>query len=185
MAMTWKEKFQSQLTLQYGQKKGAHLSKKYIDAFPAGYKDEYPTAIAIEDIKHLEKLSAQNNLSIHFYLAPEREYHLHLRLFQWQNPIPLSDILPTLENFDLRTFNERPHKISLGDKQIWISDFAVVYTKASFVIEEVKSLFQDAFINIYAGKAENDGFNKLILGASLAWHEIVILRAYAKYLHQV
>ena len=185
MAMTWKEKFQSQLTLQYGQKKGAHLSKKYIDAFPAGYKDEYPTAIAIEDIKHLEKLSAQNNLSIHFYLTPEREYHLHLRLYQWQKPIPLSDILPTLENFDLRTYNERPHKVTIeNDKQIWISDFAVVYDK-TFNIDEVKALFQAAFINIYSGNAENDGFNKLVLGASLAWHDILILRAYAKYLHQI
>ena len=90
MAMTWKEELQSKLIEQHGQKKGAVLGKKYLNVFPAGYQDDYRTAIALEDIAQLEKLSDENNLTIYFYLAPEREYHLHLRLFQWQNPIPLS-----------------------------------------------------------------------------------------------
>ena len=90
MAATWKEKLQSKLIDRYGEKRGIALGDKYINVFPGGYKDEYHTAIALEDIAQLEKLSDENNLTIYFYLAPEREYHLHLRLFQWQNPIPLS-----------------------------------------------------------------------------------------------
>ena len=34
------------------------------------------------------------------------------------------------------------------------------------------------------GALENDGLNRLVLGAGLAWREVAILRAYAKYLRQ-
>ncbi len=37
---------------------------------------------------------------------------------------------------------------------------------------------------MWAGTLENDGLNRLVLGASLAWREIALLRAYAKYLRQ-
>ncbi|HVR41103.1 MAG TPA: NAD-glutamate dehydrogenase domain-containing protein, partial [Thermoanaerobaculia bacterium] len=45
--------------------------------------------------------------------------------------------------------------------------------------------FQDAFIRVWHNEAENDGFNRLVLGAELEWHEVVVLRAYAKYVRQV
>lgn len=186
MALTWKEQLQRHLIRLYGNKKGLALNKKYSDAFQHGYMDEYPADVAANDIGHIEKLSAHKTLEINLYFAPEKEYPLHLRLIQWQKPIPLSDILPMLENLDLRTYNERPHKIILDDEtSVWISDFAVVYTKAEFDIHKVNNLFQEAFTHIYLGLAENDGFNKLVLGAQLSWREIIILRAYAKYLRQV
>ena len=37
---------------------------------------------------------------------------------------------------------------------------------------------------MWAGALENDGFNRLVLGAGLAWREVAVLRAYAKYLRQ-
>lgn len=187
MALTWKELLQNKLIQKHGNKKGLELSKKYSQGFPPGYRDEYRPEIAVDDIDYIEQLSTGNPLEISFYFAPDRdEYPLHLRLFQWQKPIPLSDILPMLENLDLRTYKQRPHKITLDNNQyVWISDFSVVYTKSIFEINQVTDLFQEAFTKIYFGLAENDGFNKLVLGALLPWREIMILRAYAKYLHQV
>src|SRR5579883_388980 len=185
MPLTWKEQLQNKLIQQEGNKKGAALNKKYEHAFPPGYIDEYTVDMAVSDISYIEQISPEYPLTLNFYFAPEREYPLHLRLFQWQQPIPLSDVLPMLENFDLRTYNERPHKITLKQNEsIWISDFAVVYTKTNVDLEKVKPLFQDAFISIYQSLSENDGFNKLVLGAALSWREITILRAYAKYLRQ-
>src|SRR5579883_284418 len=185
MPLTWKEQLQNKLIQQEGNKKGAALNKKYEHAFPPGYIDEYTVDMAVSDISYIEQISPEHPLTLNFYFAPEREYPLHLRLFQWQQPIPLSDVLPMLENFDLRTYNERPHKITLKQNEsIWISDFAVVYTKTNVDLEKVKPLFQDAFISIYQSLSENDGFNKLVLGAALSWREITILRAYAKYLRQ-
>src|SRR5947207_1563580 len=49
----------------------------------------------------------------------------------------------------------------------------------------VKQKFQEAFIRVWNRQAENDGFNRLVLAAELEWHEVVVLRAYCKYIRQI
>src|SRR3990167_4979820 len=92
-----------------------------------------------------------------------------------------------IENMDLRTYSESSYEIFLDKKQsTWIIDFSVTYPKSnSLNLEKVKDIFQDAFMHVRFADCENDGFNKLVLGAGLSWREIVIIRAYAKYLHQI
>jgi glutamate dehydrogenase len=187
MPLTWNEQLQANLIKEYGNKKGQQLSKKYGHAFPHGYSDEYSATMATQDIGLMEGLNDDHRLQVKFYLTTEKtDYPLHLRLFQWQHPYSLSDVLPMLENLDLRTESEHPNKITLNENEcVWISDFAVVYKKGPLDIEKIRHLFEDAFSKIYAGTLENDGFNKLILAASLSSREIIILRTYAKYLRQV
>src|SRR5262249_38723595 len=48
----------------------------------------------------------------------------------------------------------------------------------------VKGLVEDALTALWQGKIEDDGFNALVLDAHLTWRQIVVLRAYAKYLRQ-
>lgn len=187
MSKAWSEKLESQLTKEFGEKKGSLLAKKYSQAFPLSYIDDTENETALSDIQFLDTLSSDNRVAIKLYMCPDNaDYPLHLRLFQFGNSIPLSVILPMLDNFDLRTDSESPHKLTMenGD-HLWISDFSLAYHKSELDLSAVKDLFTDAFINIYEGRAENDGFNKLVLGASLSWQEIIILRAYAKYLHQI
>ena len=186
MASTWNKQLQNKLRKLRG-KKITELINKYEDAFPPSYRDDYPVEMAVKDMTYLELLSASNPLHVNLYLTEDKQDHpLHLRLFQWHQPIPLSNILPMLENLNLRTFSEHPHKVTLNNNQaIWISDFSVEYTNTPFEMDNIAPLFQEAFTQIYLGQAENDGFNKLILGAALSWRAITILRTYAKYLHQI
>jgi glutamate dehydrogenase len=51
-------------------------------------------------------------------------------------------------------------------------------------VGQVGGLFEDAFEQIWRGNAENDGFNRLVLGAKLGWRQVAILRGYCKYLLQ-
>ena len=48
----------------------------------------------------------------------------------------------------------------------------------------VKALFEDALSALWQGKIEDDGFNALVLDAHLTWRQVVVVRAYAKYLRQ-
>jgi glutamate dehydrogenase len=48
----------------------------------------------------------------------------------------------------------------------------------------VKALFEDALNALWRGRIEDDGFNALVLDAHLSWRQVVVLRAYAKYLRQ-
>ena len=38
---------------------------------------------------------------------------------------------------------------------------------------------------VWRGDAENDGFNRLVLAAGLAWRQVAMLRGYCKYLLQI
>lgn len=185
MAPIWKEQLEKQLIAKYGNKKGSVLTKKYLDAFPAGYVSDCAPDIALSDIEHIEQLSPEHPIIVSL-TATDANQPLHLRLFQLQQSIPLSDILPMLENFDLRTLNDSPYILHLEkNQQIYISDFSVTYLKATIDTKKITDIFQDAFEHVYFGLAENDGFNKLLLAASLTWREITILRAYVKYLRQI
>ncbi len=181
--VSWQKQLHNKLIKQQGKEKGNSLNKKYAQAFSHSYCDDYTPDIAIEDINYAETLSANSTIAINLYAG--KDGLLHFRLFQWQQSIPLSNILPMLENLDLRVENERPHKITLKKITIWISDFTVTYSRAKLIIKDIKTLFQDAFSHLYFGLLENDGFNKLVLSASLSWQEIIILRTYAKYLRQI
>ncbi|VEG90902.1 NAD-glutamate dehydrogenase [Legionella spiritensis] len=184
MVETWKEQLQNKLIQSHGKTKGVKLSKKYQQAFSGSYMDECDVKTACSDINYFETLSEQYPLAMYLYLASDRS--LHLRLFQWHRAVSLSDVLPMLENFDLRTENERTHKIRInGEQSIWVSDFLVIYAKGLCDVSKIGTLFQDAFSKVYSNRVENDGFNKLILGALLPWRDIMVLRAYAKYLLQV
>jgi len=188
MAKLWITSFQEKMRQKLGgSAKTTALIGKYEHAFTSSYQETYSPAIAYEDIVKIEQLTSANPLLIDFYQAENQtQASLHVRLFQWENPIALSDVLPMLENMNLRTFNEQLYPVTLKQGTVWISDFTVAYYSSSSInIPLLRPLFQDAFTQIYFGLCENDGFNKLILGANLTWREVNILRAYAKYLHQV
>ncbi|MEK9767128.1 MAG: NAD-glutamate dehydrogenase domain-containing protein, partial [Thalassolituus sp.] len=112
---------------------------------------------------------------------------LRFKLFNPDTILPLSDIIPVLENFGLRVLGEHPYEIVCNDgKRIWIHNFALRYTLSDSInIAEVKQVFQEAFRAIWAGRAENDSFNRLVLGGQLGWKDIALLRAYARYMKQI
>ena len=176
-------KLQKELIKTYGQREGTNLANKYLGAFAHAYIDENSLDLAVHDIEYLESLSDKKPIALSFY---QQGNELHLRLFQWEHSIALSDIVPALENFDLRILNEVPHHIQPQHHcGFWISDFLLLYkSETALDIEAVNPLFQSAFKHIYAGHAENDGLNRLILSAKLSWREVVILRAYTRYLRQ-
>lgn len=178
MKTSWKKELYQNLIKQT-------TAQKYIDVLPLSYCEQHTIDEATHDLLHLEQLSAQCPLIINFYESTHTEHPLHIKIYRLGNPIPLSDILPMLENMGLRTYTDRPYKLTLDKEQFWISDFNVTPTQCNLLsIEPLKDLFNESLIQINKGICENDGFNKLVLNAGLSWQEINIIRAYAKYIHQ-
>lgn len=184
IARTWADEIKIRLINQYGEAEGLQLFAKYRKAFPSSYCDYYLPETALYDIEQIEKLSPTSPLEMRFYRSGQSE--LRLKLFHSEHTIALSDVLPTLENMGLRIIGERPHEVVFRDGSIiWISDFDMTYTRnVEIDIDEITGIFQDAFANIWFHKAEDDGFNRLVLEAHLTWRETAVLRAYTKYLLQ-
>ena len=178
---SWKDELRADLVTYYGDEKASELFQKYERAFPASYRDEFGPRLAVYDIEHIEKLSSTHKLEMNFYRPlDEAPGTLRFKLFQANDQIVLSDVLPMLENMGLRVIEERPHEVTFKDgSKVWINDFGMILTTGEELdIDSIRDQFQDAFLHIWQGDAENDGFNRLVLGANLVWREAALLRAY-------
>lgn len=185
---SWTDNLRDALVEHYGEEKGNELFKLYGSAFQAGYCENFTARMAVVDIEYFETLSSDKILAMSLYRPLEEpEDSIRFKLFRIGATIPLSDVVPILEKMGLRIISERPYEIRLReDKSIWINDYRMIHPKGEmFNAESLKGIFQDAFDHIWHGKAENDGFNRLVLSAQLTWREIMVLRAYAKYLWQI
>ncbi|MEK9711126.1 MAG: NAD-glutamate dehydrogenase [Thalassolituus sp.] len=187
---SWTDDLHGALIEQVGEERGNVQYHQYRDAFPAGYREDFSARTAVADIQYMESLRADDapELAMSFYRELEGDNNqLRFKLFNPDTILPLSDIIPVLENFGLRVLGEHPYEIVCNDgKRIWIHNFALRYTLSDSInIAEVKQVFQEAFRAIWAGRAENDSFNRLVLGGQLGWKDIALLRAYARYMKQI
>ncbi|MGD8172593.1 NAD-glutamate dehydrogenase [Vibrio sp. TRT 21S02] len=187
---TWDDRLKEAIIANFGESKGLPLSKDYMRAFPRSYKEDVMPGSAVADIERLESLSDDNKLGMLFYRPQELgsdSKAVRLKLYHRDEPIHLSDVMPMLENLGLRVIGESPYEVRSANGQIyWILDFSMLHKSDKSVdLREARDRFQQAFAAIWAGELESDGFNRLVLGASLTGREISILRAYARYMRQV
>ena len=185
--LSWGDRLQQALLEHCGEARGHELFQHYQPAFPAAYREDFNPRVAVHDILRLESVSTEQPLVMQLYRAledPDRV--LHFKLFGRQ-PIALSVVLPMLEKLGLNVLQARPYAIiPTPATPLWIVDFAMVEDQPVAVdVVQVKEHFQEAFARIWSGAMENDGFNRLVLGAGLSWQDVVMLRAYGKYLVQV
>ncbi|RJG41856.1 NAD-glutamate dehydrogenase [Motilimonas pumila] len=193
-ARSWEDKLQMALFANFGEAKGNALVKRYANGFPRAYKEDVLAGSAVADIEALECLNEKQSLQMLFYRAQEElsdSNKVKLKLFHINEPIHLSDVLPKLENMGLKIIGERPYSVNMADGKIgWILEFLMTYealesTSASKLnIDARQQDFQQAFAAVWFNQLEDDGFNRLVLGAGLTGRQIVIIRAYAKYMRQ-
>ncbi len=186
--LSWEDRLRERLVEEFGEERGVSLSGSLGQGFPPGYRDDFDPRIAVLDIKKIQHLQAGQLLATSFYrLLEEGDNMLRLRLFSAGEPLPLSDVLPILENLGLRVVRERPYGVRASTGEVfWIQEFSLIYSLShDIVLEKVRDEFIDAFSRIWFGEAESDSFNRLLIGTQLSWREIALLRAYARYLRQL
>ena len=184
---SWNDELHTLLLELHGEEEGNALYTSYGEAFPPAYVDDFPARNAVYDIQRMEDLAELGGLNMNLYRPLEAPPGtLRFKLFWADRPLPLSDAVPMLEDMGVEVVEERPYELHPpGQGPVWIHDFGVTYTGEGDVdLSRVRDVFQDAFAAILRGEAESDGFNRLVLRARLTWRQIVVLRAYCKYLRQ-
>ncbi|MDP5072196.1 MAG: NAD-glutamate dehydrogenase [Congregibacter sp.] len=186
--LAWKDRLRLRLLEEFGEERGEQLMRELGQGFAPGYRDDFDPRVAVLDIRHMLALKSSDRLGMNLYRQlEEKDDHLKLRLYRMDSPLPLSDVLPILENLGLRVVAERAYPVrAAGDTRYWIQEFSLIYSLAKNIdLEQVREEFEDAFSRIWYGEAESDSFNRLLLGSRLSWREIALLRAYACYLGQI
>ncbi len=187
-ARSWQDNLRNALVERYGEERGTTLYNIYSDAFPGGYREDFEAGTAAIDVEHMESVRGTDNLGISFYRPiVETEGGMRMKLFSSGQAIPPSDALPVIENMGLKVIAEHPYEIRPHDGEpLWIHEFNMVHAHGLEIDPaQVGETFQNAFTRIWRGTVENDGFNRLVLGAGLNWRDTVMLRAYYKYMLQI
>ena len=187
VSRTWADDLHDALLDSFGEEHGTRLFQRYGEAFRADYRQTYSARIAVLDVEKMEHIE-EGGIEMSLYRPLEAgEGRLRFKLFQLgRRPVSLSDALPMLENMGLKVEDEHPSKIKRsGAPRVWLHDFGMLHGEGpDFDPDRIDETFREAFARIWSGEVENDGFNRLVLRAGIGWREIVILRAYCKYLRQ-
>jgi len=184
---SWDDQLGEILIRKCGEEKGLELLRRFGNAFPLSYQGDVAPHVASFDVLTAASLRNVEDLQMSLY-RPKRRVQgvLRFKLFKYDKPIPLSDVLPMLENLGMRIVSERPYELKLADGNcIWIQDFDMQPPRAEDLnLDLIRSHFQDAFEQTWRGRNEDDGFNRLVLLAKLDWRQAGILRACGRFLQQ-
>ena len=183
----WRDDLSRALSDRHGEAHGLDLFRIYANAFPIFYRESHDAEAAVDDVEKIAGVVAGGDVAMDLYrpeLADAEE--IGFKVFH-PSRLPLSDVLPVLENIGLRVIGEDAHQIEPAglDRSVWVHDFKMVTRDSSPVdLLNVKQNFEDLFAAVWRGAIENDGFNGLVIRAGLKPRQIVVLRAYCKYLRQ-
>ncbi|MDT0381649.1 NAD-glutamate dehydrogenase [Streptomyces sp. DSM 42041] len=198
-ARSWADGFTEALVSECGEEQAAELAHRYANAFPEGYKADFPPRAAVADLQHIQKLRGgggeergsdveRPDFALSLYepvgaAIGERRF----KIYRTGEPVSLSAVLPVLHALGVEVVDERPYELKASDRsRAWIYDFGLRMPASQMKSfgDDARERFQEAFSAVWTGRAENDGFNTLVFTAGLTWRQAMVLRAYAKYLRQ-
>ena len=95
-----------------------------------------------------------------------------------------------LENLGFSAIDERSYQIrprfADGEREVALHDMVLETDGgAAIELERLDKRLEAAFLAVVRGEADNDGFNRLVIGAGADWREAAVLRAYCAYLRQL
>jgi glutamate dehydrogenase len=186
-ARTWSDRLLEKLIHARGEEAGIELHHRYKKAFPMAYAERFSAGAALYDIDHVEEVLAKQNLVVDLYRHRGDALQFHCKIIHSGPAVALSEIMPRLENMGVRVLGEVGYEVQPlnASEPIRIRDFRLDAAGMKDDLSPVKAKFEETFTRVWQNDAENDGFNRLVLCAELEWHEVVVLRAYCKYIRQI
>ncbi|PHR63099.1 MAG: glutamate dehydrogenase [Robiginitomaculum sp.] len=159
----------------------------YRHAFSAAYREAFGARQAVGDVLKIEELSAENGLVAHVYrMKQDGPATLRVKLYRQGESLHLSAMMPMFEEMGLNVLTEASYPIRRKDQEeVWVHAFEMVRANGEPVdLSLIRQPVEDAFVAVWSGKSENDGFNQLILSLGVDWRSVAFLRTCAKYRQQ-
>ncbi len=184
---SWKDKLTDVLSAIYSERETADHIARYGEAFGPAYREQYGAASIVSDVEMIDWVIENGIIGMDLYnITGSNDSLVRFKLYHHGGPIPLSDVLPMFEHMGFRIISESPHsvEVSTGDV-VMIHDFALEARSGEKInCAAIRDNFHEAFFKVWYGQVESDGFNGLVCQGGLTWREVVIVRAYCKYLWQ-
>jgi glutamate dehydrogenase len=155
--------------------------------FPESYRDSFSAAEALVDAARIAKIDAGNPIAIDYYRHRDQQPdQAALKIYHHGAPVALSRRVPVLENIGFRVISERTFEVGEdGPDKVFVHDMELENAYGGPIdLKDGGALFEDAFLGVWRGDVDNDGYNGLAQTAGLWSGEVMVLRAYGRYLQQ-
>lgn len=160
--------------------------------FPGAYRDLVSTRQAVHDINYMNGLRKDRPIDVDFNPSTsDDESKATVRLYHINEPVPLSERVPVLENMGFRVISELTYCVDVptasGDEpsSIWLHEMQLENaTGAPVPMEDQGKLYEEGYLSVCSGENESDRYNGLILAAGFNPREAKVLRAYGRFLKQ-
>ncbi|HEX8257975.1 MAG TPA: NAD-glutamate dehydrogenase domain-containing protein [Allosphingosinicella sp.] len=186
MVRGWEPSVEEALGALVGPARATRLAIGFVDDFPESYRVRTGPDEAAQDVLRICELEGASARDARLYRrvgdGPSR---LHLKTYRLAGIIPLSEAVPVLENFGFQVLEELPTPLDGGDLG-YIHDFALEMPRGGDAGEVMSraQVVERAIGAVLENRAENDGFNQLLVGAGLGPRDVVLFRAWFRYLRQ-
>ncbi|HTS97728.1 MAG TPA: NAD-glutamate dehydrogenase [Streptosporangiaceae bacterium] len=208
---SWDDDLAEEALCQLGEERARTLLAQCSgEQIPQTYKSDVPASAAVPDLERILELR-ESGESVAFDLWESEGYVggvpvedtgeasaaadgprvWRLTIYRSGSPITLTDVLPRLQHMGVEVVDEHPYEFGAAEP-FWIYDFGLrrgaarqeAATHLASTVASVKELVTGALTALWQGDVEDDGFNALVLDGHLTWRQVMVLRAYAKYLRQ-
>ncbi|MBW8858213.1 MAG: NAD-glutamate dehydrogenase, partial [Caulobacter sp.] len=193
-ARTWDDRFEAAVRDGGAPGRVAETLARWQGAFPPGYRDQYDAAEALADLAVVDDLAADEPVRIRaFRHADDDKLTFRFKLYRPGAAAPLADVLPILEHMGLKALIEDGFKLTptanaqVGSVhgKVWVHEFTLRDERGEHLsFGDIKTAFEAAFVAIWTGRAESDGFNRLVLELGVGWREAALVPALARYRQQ-
>ncbi|MGY1823389.1 NAD-glutamate dehydrogenase [Geodermatophilus sp. SYSU D00079] len=185
VARSWTDDLADALGARYGADAERRLAR-VADAFPAAYQEDFPAAVAVEDLERLDALAEGEIGLVLRRPAAGSGSEPRLAVYRVGERLLLSDVLPMLQHMGVDVVDERPYEIDrIGAPLAWIYEFGLTAPAGELPFPgSLPERFTEALSAVWRGDAEDDGLGALVLLAGLNWRQVTVVRAYVQWLRQ-
>ena len=182
----WIDELRDELVSVFGEAVGAEHYPSALDGFPPEYREAYGADVAVSDLQRILELSEERPLVTAVNQAIDAAPNeWRFKVYAKGAALPLSGMLPLLDNLGLTVIDEHPYVLGFAGG-VWLHDIGVTVGPGVDLRDPTTAReLQATFGSLWRNELENDGFNRLIVSAGLTSRQVVVLRAYSRYLRQV
>ena len=187
LARSWQEELRERLLEASGERAGRALANRYADAFDDRYRAHVTPNQALRDIANLERLEDRDHVIDLINPVQEvGEPATTLLIYHVGHGLPLSDVMPLMENLGFRVIEQNPYNLTVEGASRGIDVFRVQDHRGEAIdVRADRERLIEAMEALLAGDAESDRLNRLVLDAKLDVRQVALLRAYQMYYAQL
>ncbi len=159
------------------------LAHRFASIFPQAYRLSHSPEDAAQDILRLREIGDERRIDVRLISGVEAgEDGLRLKVYSGDGALPLSRLVPVLENFGFTVLEEMPTALE-GEAGGYIHDLKLTDGGAAIDAGRVATV-ESAIADVLRVRSENDLFNQLVVNSGIEPEAVIWLRAWFRYLRQ-